>query len=723
MRAVVERLGPWPAVVALLLVHAGLLAHAATEHSPTMLEPAALVAGISHWQFGRFELYRVNPPLVRMVAALPVLAVGCKADWSAFYEAAGARPEFAIGSDFIKANAERSIWLFTIARWACIPFSLIGGVFCFLWARELWGGNGAGLIALVLWCFEPNVLAHGELITTDCAAASLGLAAGYFFWRWLKVPSWSRALAAGLFLGLAELAKMTWLILFGLWPVLWLFWMWRTGRLTRTEAQEEADESRESGVRSPVRAKDEKLKSPRVEESSQGSLWRLPVFSWIPIRKAWRTFSVIMNQPRKRHTRTRAIASFSQLTFIVLLAVYSINVAYSFDGTFTKLKDFTFVSRTLTGLAKPGNAGNRFAKVQLGELPVPLPKQYVLGLDTQKAEFERPHRNYLHGQWKQGGWWYYYLYGLWVKVPHGTQLVFALASILVFASRPRYRGVVLVDTLKARPSTSSPSGLSICDYRLSHPRDLVVLLAPALAVLILVSMRTNLNEHFRYALPCFGFAFILAGAAFFLLQSRRLGMRLIAPLCLLWTAGATLANHPHNLAYFNDLAGGPQRGNKHLVGSSLDWGQNLLSVRKYLRETPSPVRLMLYHGAFDPAFLGFTFFPRSLERNVALQGPEQEIPSSNSRTGVCIVSGADLIGDHSPVYCGASRRVILGRRFQTVLEGLTPIRSLGGGVWVFQWWPHSCDKPVSPGRQCTARQRDRPNNESVKMHTHVHKFR
>ncbi|MFV0444805.1 MAG: hypothetical protein ACK5Q5_14630, partial [Planctomycetaceae bacterium] len=104
------------AVVLLLAVHAGLLAYSATRHSPTMLEPALLASGLSHWEFGRFELYRVNPPLVRMVATLPVMAAGYEADWTGFYESPGARPEFSMGADFIAANGERSIWLFTIAR-------------------------------------------------------------------------------------------------------------------------------------------------------------------------------------------------------------------------------------------------------------------------------------------------------------------------------------------------------------------------------------------------------------------------------------------------------------------------------------------------------------------------------------------------------------------------------------------------------------------------------
>ncbi|MEM1062265.1 MAG: hypothetical protein AAGJ97_08050 [Planctomycetota bacterium] len=69
------------AVTTLISIHCGLLAFTATRLSPTNNEPGHLVAGISNWQFGRFELYRVNPPLTRMLAAIPVLIAGCETDW------------------------------------------------------------------------------------------------------------------------------------------------------------------------------------------------------------------------------------------------------------------------------------------------------------------------------------------------------------------------------------------------------------------------------------------------------------------------------------------------------------------------------------------------------------------------------------------------------------------------------------------------------------------
>ena len=79
----------------------------AWRHSPTWDEVAFLPAGISHWQFGRFDLYNVNPPLVRMVAALPVVLATPETDWSRYKPCVGHPPNAQVGRDFIQANGRR----------------------------------------------------------------------------------------------------------------------------------------------------------------------------------------------------------------------------------------------------------------------------------------------------------------------------------------------------------------------------------------------------------------------------------------------------------------------------------------------------------------------------------------------------------------------------------------------------------------------------------------
>ena len=209
-------------VVALTIgVHGLLLAWAAAWQSPTHNEVAHLPAGISHWQWGQFALYRVNPPLVRMIAALPVHLQGnAHTDWTNYDGSPLARSDFMVGRDFVAANDAGSFRHFILARWACIPFSLLGAYICFRWARDVFG-QVSGLVALILWCVCPNILGHAGLITPDIGATALGVTAGYCFWRWTAFPNRQRAFAAGILLGLALLTKFTWITLFVLWPTMW----------------------------------------------------------------------------------------------------------------------------------------------------------------------------------------------------------------------------------------------------------------------------------------------------------------------------------------------------------------------------------------------------------------------------------------------------------------------------------------------------------------------
>lgn len=518
----------WWIVGTLLAIQAGLIGYSATLHSPTALEPGSLAAGISHWRFRRFELFRVNPPLPRMIAAIPVILWGYEGDWEEFNDIPGSRPGYRVGADFMAANGQRSQWLFTIARWACLPFPLLGGLFCFLWSREVFAHDGAGLTSLVLWVFEPNVLAHGQLITTDCAATAFGLGAGYFFWRWLKHSSWPRALAAGLFLGFAQLSKMSWLFLFALWPLMWGFWRLVANRHKPTQLH--------------------------IHPTAGNS------------NAAGDDGSVVPSTVRKQ---------LGQLATMFLLAVYLINVTYCFDGTLRPLGDFSFVSRTLAD-REHGGRGNRFANSWLGRLKIPLPLQYVAGFDTQKKDFESYRSmSYLRGQWKKGGWWYYYLYGLWVKIPHGTQFLLVLSLICTLLAGFSRR-------LRIRRRFEGREGGVLRD----RMRDQAVVALPSVVLFLLASWQLEFNIHFRYVLPSLGLLLVVCGGSAVFASGYR---RARAPLLYLPLVGAVLSSlwvYPHQLSYFNLLSGGPRCGGRHMLGSNLDWGQDYLFLVKWLESHP-----------------------------------------------------------------------------------------------------------------------------------------
>ncbi len=361
----------WTGVLALLAIHSLLLGWLAAVYSPTYDEPGHLAAGYRIWTAGSVDLYIVNPPLVKTVAAWPLLFFQPKTNWERVVDSPGYRPEFSTGRVFLAENPETWYWMLTTARWACIPLSLIGAVVAFQWAREVFGAT-SGWIALVLWTFDPNLLGNGCLLAPDVGGSSMGLVAGYLFWKWLDRSGWELAILAGLGLGLALLSKATLLVFGPLWIVLWVVHRWAV-----------------SPFAPPVLASF----APRKAGLSRSEI-RLSGASWG--------------------------REGSQLLVALLLSCYVLNFGYGFKGTGTRLKDFEFVSRTLGGEKRPGQvSSNRFRGSRLGELPLPVPREFVLGLDMQKKDFEFGRWTFLAGRWKWGGWPYFYLVAIAIKSPRG----------------------------------------------------------------------------------------------------------------------------------------------------------------------------------------------------------------------------------------------------------------------------------------------------------------
>jgi hypothetical protein len=261
------------------------------------------------------------------------------------------------------------------------------------------------------------------------------------------------------------------------------------------------------------------------------------------------------------------------------VAVFVINLGYEFQGTGRRLADLSFLSSALSGRDPdhyPG-PGNRFIDSWLGRLPIPLPEDYVRGIDQQQFEIEMMHRwrpSYLAGDWQDRGWWYYYLYAFAVKLPVGELL-------LIMA------GVTLA---------------VVCPRRWPQEWDHYL---PALVILVLLSVNTGYNHHARYAWPVIPFLLIGAGKVLAVApptdgQARpsdapskvQAG---VAYLLASWAVFSSLWFYPHSMSYFNELAGGPGNGHAHLVDSNIDWGQDILLLRHWLEEHPEswPVRVAL----------------------------------------------------------------------------------------------------------------------------------
>jgi len=123
---------------------------------------------------------------------------------------------FLRGKEFLYENDADQILART--RMAAATLTLLTAIVIFFGTREMFG-TGAAFIALTLLAFDPNLLAHGALITTDVGLACFMFLSVYMFYRFLKSPSALRLIAAGASVGLVLAVKHTGLLIL---PILFL---------------------------------------------------------------------------------------------------------------------------------------------------------------------------------------------------------------------------------------------------------------------------------------------------------------------------------------------------------------------------------------------------------------------------------------------------------------------------------------------------------------------
>jgi len=487
-----------------------------------------------------------------LVAALPVIALTDDPQWQEVSRNYRVKTHTYVGRDFVTTNGENFYSLLMLARLACIPFSVLGLIICFCWGRDMFGSN-AGLLAATFWCFDPNILAHGSLITPDVAGTSLGCCACYNYGRWLRSPTWTQSLVAGGVLGFAVLSLFSLNVLIPLWLIMWV-----VGRVSD---------------RATMRITD-----------------------WL---REW-----------------------AMLMACFYAVLYILNIGYGFEGSMQRLNQFEFNSSLFTGKTTM-EPGNRFRESWLGSIPMPVPSNYLAGIDQRRCDFEDYHRpSYLAGSWQKTGWWYYYYYALAIKVPVGT-------SVLVFAA-------FLIRLFRARSVRFL---------------DEVVLLVPPLAILTVVSMQSGYSEDMRYVLPIFPYLFIWASQMMPSVSRRQGNSRIsfvartmqvgsVASL-LVWMTASSMSVYPHTLAYFNELVGGPTQGHRFLLGSNIDWGQDLRHLKWYLDTNQKNNRCFLaYEGTVYPEDLGITY---SIPQSAPNRQSTQSLPSGVYAISVTYLHGMPFI--------------------------------------------------------------------------------
>ncbi|NIV34707.1 MAG: phospholipid carrier-dependent glycosyltransferase, partial [Anaerolineae bacterium] len=192
-------IGHWSLVILLLAFFAQAVTSVPLK-APTFDEGFHIARAYAYVRTGDLRMQQNHPPLVSLLAGVPLLLM----------------PELTPPEEiprwddaFLFHFADNLFWrlghdadkMLFLARFPIILLGTLLGAFVYRWAREAHGPLAA-LLALGLYAFAPNLLAHTRLVTTDLAVTACGFIALYAFWRYLRGPNAWRMGLAGLALGL-----------------------------------------------------------------------------------------------------------------------------------------------------------------------------------------------------------------------------------------------------------------------------------------------------------------------------------------------------------------------------------------------------------------------------------------------------------------------------------------------------------------------------------------
>ncbi|MCM8818311.1 MAG: glycosyltransferase family 39 protein [Candidatus Omnitrophica bacterium] len=210
------------------------------------------------------------------------------------------------------------------------------------------------------------------------------------------------------------------------------------------------------------------------------------------------------------------------------------------------------------------------------------------------------HLSYLNGKFSAKGWRYYFLLAFIYKTPIPLIILILLSFFISFKLEKKEK----------------------------------FLLIPALIYFIFSSLSKK-QIGIRYILPVYALLYIFSGRLFIHHYKIKLNLNLkkiILTIFIFWYVFVSMKIHPHYLAYFNQFAGGPDYGWKHLIDSNIDWGQDLKGLKKYLQKEGNPELMLNYFGSILPETYGLLYEPflypffilRVREENYHFNSPNPE---------------------------------------------------------------------------------------------------
>ncbi len=211
-------------VVALLFVVFLLPFLSMQNFSPASDEIIHLSSGYSYIKTGETKFSPQHPPLIRMIAAVPLLFLNFEFDRERYDLISSTADEWQFSRDlFFNNGLDKAVF------WGRIPMILLSvllGWYIFKWGKELFDYK-AGAVALFIYAFMPNIIGHSQLVGTDLGLAAFSFIAVYYLWKFLEDATKKNTILSGLTLGLALGSKFSAVFLLPIFVILLGIYAWK----------------------------------------------------------------------------------------------------------------------------------------------------------------------------------------------------------------------------------------------------------------------------------------------------------------------------------------------------------------------------------------------------------------------------------------------------------------------------------------------------------------
>ncbi|MFN7972932.1 MAG: glycosyltransferase family 39 protein [Acidobacteriota bacterium] len=214
------------AVTTLVALHAALALSAAARIGVTIDEPIGMASGYALLTERELRINVGQPPVVKIVAALPLLYLHPGFD--------PAQPSYQAGQmwtfsrQFLFETGANVPICVAASRAATLSFSVALALVLAARARRSFGRGGA-LIALALYALDPTFLGHGPIVKFDVASALFIFLAVMGLRDALDAGSAPRLALAGFWAGLAMATKFSSILVFPVCVLLAACACWKEG--------------------------------------------------------------------------------------------------------------------------------------------------------------------------------------------------------------------------------------------------------------------------------------------------------------------------------------------------------------------------------------------------------------------------------------------------------------------------------------------------------------